>query len=349
MAAGRWNFSILRYSYETGPWLIYIVIILASCTKRAQIPFSAWLPAAMAAPTPVSSLVHSSTLVTAGVYLIFRFFPQIIQLKYRLYLTLIGGLTMLIAGMAAILEIDIKKIVALSTLSQLGVIISTLGAGLYKIAFFHLLSHAYFKALLFIAVGAIIHISRDYQDLRKISLIRATSPVTLRLSLCANLSLCGLPFTSGFFSKDSCIEAFIVAQQPIVSVIIFYLATALTVAYTVRFILMVNLAQTSTIVPVFFCYDKDFRINYSILGLFPLALMGGSLLRWTMFKGLLQVPIVPWEKNITIAVITLGGFMGASFTNKSLVLHNKIKLLGHIWSLPHVSRRYFAQLGLSLS
>lgn len=175
-------------------------------TKSAQIPFSAWLPAAMAAPTPVSSLVHSSTLVTAGVYLLFRFSELLSHRAYLPCLLKAGVLTIIIAGCAALSELDIKKIVALSTLSQLGLIITTLGLGLYEIAYFHLLTHAFFKALLFISVGNIIHLSRDFQDLRKIKLIEFCYPVSLSFSLVANCSLCGFPFLAGFYSKDLILE-----------------------------------------------------------------------------------------------------------------------------------------------
>ncbi|MCL4157473.1 UNVERIFIED_CONTAM: hypothetical protein GTU68_046818 [Idotea baltica] len=232
----------------------------------------------MAAPTPVSSLVHSSTLVTAGVYLIFRFFPRLFYAPIRLFLIVMGGLTMLMAGMAAIQEIDIKKIVALSTLSQLGVIITSLGAGLFTFAYFHMLSHAFFKALLFMTVGAIIHISRDYQDLRKIRLASNYCYLTLRLRLAANLSLCGMPFISGFYSKDLCIEIFAISDQSVLAISIFFIATALTAAYTTRFILMVYL-RTNRTTPYNWVADKDAIINLSILGLYPLSVVGGCLLR----------------------------------------------------------------------
>merc|ERR1712071_542061 len=128
----------------------------AGITKRAQIPFSAWLPAAMAAPTPVSALVHSSTLVTAGVYLILRNNYYIARGGWSSGLLFLGLLTMTMAGVSALFEVDMKKVIALSTLMQ------------PFLAFFHLISHAYFKAMLFMAAGSIIHSLKDYQDLRKI-------------------------------------------------------------------------------------------------------------------------------------------------------------------------------------
>ena len=175
--------------------------LFAAFTKRAQIPFSAWLPAAMAAPTPVSSLVHSSTLVTAGVYLLIRAEDLISATGLRMLPLLAGRATMLIAGVRALFETDIKKIVALSTLSQLGLIIISLGIGGWIITFAHLLAHAYFKALLFMAVGTSIHMADDYQDLRKASL-SLSSRITLTFIGVANLRLCGFPFLAGFYSKD---------------------------------------------------------------------------------------------------------------------------------------------------
>lgn len=169
-----------------------------------QVPFSAWLPAAIAAPTPVSALVHSSTLVTAGVYLLMRAGGSIAPiLDVVLFL---GATTTIIAGVRALYEIDIKKVVALSTLSQLGIIICAIGLGLPKVAFFHLLAHAFFKAILFIGVGNTIHLSDSFQDLRQAGPLLRSSPATLGFIIVSNLRLCGVPFIAGFYSKDAIIE-----------------------------------------------------------------------------------------------------------------------------------------------
>ena len=158
---GDWTYLYLsRRTFSVQSYLI-LILVLSACTKRAQIPFSAWLPAAIAAPTPVSALVHSSTLVTAGVYLIIRLNYIFCSSSRTNVLLFIGIITILLAGAAAIFEIDIKKVIALSTLRQLGVIIIILGAIEPILSFFHLLRHAYFKAILFICAGIIFHNIKD--------------------------------------------------------------------------------------------------------------------------------------------------------------------------------------------
>merc|ERR1711944_4605 len=214
------------YYFSDRPMVVIAVIVLASFTKSAQIPFRAWLPAAMAAPTPVSSLVHSSTLVTAGVYLLFRFERLLMELN----------LTMFIARTAAFFEIDIKKIVALSTLRQLGVIMTSIGAGYRRLAFFHLLSHAYFKALLFIRTGNLIHAAGRFQDSRAIGGISEIIPFTNRVLITASFRLCGLPFISAFYSKEIIIEGILIKQVPVCSYLIIVIGIFMTVFYRARFL-----------------------------------------------------------------------------------------------------------------
>ena len=185
-----------------------IIIIFAAITKSAQIPFRSWLPAAIAAPTPVSALVHSSTLVTAGVFLLLRFYPFLSSSKrFSTILLITGSITMLIAGQAALLETDIKKIIALSTLRQLGVIITSLSLGFTNLTFFHLITHALFKALLFVCAGSIINLHHHSQDLRFIGNTRQQTPLLNSCIIIANLALSGSPFMAGFYSKDLIIES----------------------------------------------------------------------------------------------------------------------------------------------
>lgn len=222
--------------FSDRPMTIIVVVILASLTKSAQIPFRAWLPAAMAAPTPVSSLVHSSTLVTAGVYLLFRFERLLVKLNLNIFVIIVGSLTMFIARTAAFFEIDIKKIVALSTLRQLGVIMTSIGAGYRNLAFFHLLSHAYFKALLFIRTGNLIHAAGRFQDSRAMGGMSEIIPFTNRVLITASFRLCGLPFISAFYSKEIIIEGILIKEVPVYSYLIIVMGIFITVFYRVRFL-----------------------------------------------------------------------------------------------------------------
>lgn len=210
--------------------------MLAAITKRAQIPFSAWLPAAMAAPTPVSALVHSSTLVTAGVYLLIRFINLLENSFILKILLLLGGLTIFIAGLGANFEYDLKKIIALSTLSQLGLIMRILSISFISLAFFHLLSHALFKALLFICAGAVIHSEKNFQDIRYMGALISQMPYTIATLNIANLALCGMPFIAGFYSKDIILEIASFMEINLLSYLLFYFSTGLTVCYSLRLI-----------------------------------------------------------------------------------------------------------------
>merc|ERR550519_684802 len=211
-----------------------VILILLSITKSAQFPFRSWLPSAIAAPTPVSALVHSSTLVTAGVYILFRFDYLISYLGLNKIILFIGVLTIFIARLRAFFEKDIKKIVALSTLSQLGVIITALGAGFRLLSFFHLLSHAFFKALLFVRAGRLIHNSNRYQDLRKIGGSADVLPFTKSIIIGCLISLCGLPFISAFYSKEIIIESLLIYNISFISYFIIILGICITLFYRIR-------------------------------------------------------------------------------------------------------------------
>ena len=237
------NYSFITFNIVSNKYLLIFmcILVISASTKSAQVPFSAWLPAAIAAPTPVSALVHSSTLVTAGVFLLIRFNFLLVNRYFSYILIIIGIFTIILAGAAAINEIDIKKIIALSTLSQLGVIIITLGFQEPVLSFFHLLSHAYFKAILFICAGIIIHNIRDYQDIRKIRSISKNIPLTFRVLRVANLRLCGLPFLRGFYSKDAILELIIINGINLLKILEVLLATFLTVASSCRISFLVAL------------------------------------------------------------------------------------------------------------
>nr|WPS93701.1 NADH dehydrogenase subunit 5 [Nedyopus patrioticus unicolor] len=232
---GSWDFYLIESS-EGIMWLVSIFIVLAGFTKSAQIPFSAWLPAAMAAPTPVSALVHSSTLVTAGVYLFIRFYGVLGSVWWLMLIILYSGvMTLFMAGLSANFEQDMSKIIALSTLSQLGVMMVSIGVGNVGLAFFHLVCHAIFKALLFLCGGSMIHSFSGSQDVRFMGGVVVGLPITCVCLNVANLSLCGLPFMAGFYSSDLVLEGVGGFGANVFLFLILMLGTLFTCFYTVSF------------------------------------------------------------------------------------------------------------------
>lgn len=185
------------------------ILLLGLMTKSALFPFSPWLPAAISAPTPISSLVHSSTLVTAGLYLIIRFstliygFPTLV-----LVLMVVRVFTTFYAGLNSVVETDLKKLIALSTLSHLGFIGLAVSSGIETLALFHLFTHALFKSLVFMALGEVISAQSHYQDIRFLSSGISLTPVSCSYIYISSLSLFGLPFVRGFYSKDIILEVF---------------------------------------------------------------------------------------------------------------------------------------------
>ena len=223
----EFNFWIWKRNYN---FFWRILLFLTISTKRAQIPFSSWLPAAIAAPTPISSLVHSSTLVTAGVYLLLRF-----SFEPNYYFYFFRFITALIANFRAFLEPDIKKVVALSTLRHLRIMCLIIRKNFLNLAYRHLLFHAYFKALLFITIGISIHLFKDYQDslkIRHLNSMDLTNRFFITLSL---FSLCGLPYLTGFYSKDFFFEISINSNFRTVEFFFIILIGLLSIFYSLRF------------------------------------------------------------------------------------------------------------------
>lgn len=211
---------------SSATFLGLVLAWVVASTKSAQLPFSSWLPAAIYAPTPVSALVHSSTLVTAGVYLLFRFsnFGASILVS-------VGVLTSLLGGLGACVEFDSKKIIALSTLSQLGIMFTGLGLSLRTLTFNHILSHAIIKATLFIAIGVSIHGYYGSQEERSSSGLIYASPLTYCVVLVCVLGLAGLTFTPGYYTKDILLEAAFCYTWGLVALFFFYLGIGITLCY----------------------------------------------------------------------------------------------------------------------
>src|SRR3990167_8225980 len=194
-------------NYYNSCTLITIFILIGAIGKSSQLGLHTWLPDAMAGPTPVSALIHAATMVTAGVFILIRVSPIIEYSNFGLFLIiLIGALTSFFASSIGLFQNDLKKIIAYSTCSQLGYMIFICGLSNYSLSIFHLSNHAFFKALLFLSAGSIIHAMSDEQDIRRMGGLIQILPYTYVMLLIGSLALMGTPFLSGFYSKDFILE-----------------------------------------------------------------------------------------------------------------------------------------------
>ncbi|MEQ1836736.1 MAG: NADH-quinone oxidoreductase subunit L [Candidatus Nitrotoga sp.] len=194
---------------------ICILLFIGAMGKSAQFPLHVWLPDSMEGPTPISALIHAATMVTAGIFMVARMSPMFELSETALsFVMVIGAITALFMGFLGIIQTDIKRVIAYSTLSQLGYMTVALGASAYSVAIFHLMTHAFFKALLFLAAGSVIIALHHVQDIRQMGGLRKYMPITWVTFLIGSLALIGTPFLSGFYSKESIIEAVYLSQLP---------------------------------------------------------------------------------------------------------------------------------------
>lgn len=201
-------FSIAPFVSDNIVTLVGICLLIGAMAKSSQVGLHIWLPMAMEGPTPVSALIHAATMVTAGVYLLMRSSPLIEYSNTVLVLCLwLGAITTIFSSLIGLFQQDIKKVIAYSTMSQLGMMVIAVGLSSYNIALFHLVNHAFYKALLFLGAGAVIHAVADNQDFRKYGGLKAFLPLTYSVILIASLSLVAFPFMTGFYSKDFIIES----------------------------------------------------------------------------------------------------------------------------------------------
>nr|ALN11759.1 NADH dehydrogenase subunit 5 [Rhynchophorus ferrugineus] len=353
---GTWNFWSLLELLKKDVFfqVCTLMIIIAAMTKSAQMPFSAWLPAAMAAPTPVSALVHSSTLVTAGVYLLIRFSDSI-PFHYMDLLMYISLLTMFMSGYAANFEFDLKKIIALSTLSQLGMMIFILVAGSLELAFFHLLIHALFKALLFMCAGMIIHNFSDCQDIRYMgSLINAMPLTCVYFNIC-NLALCGIPFLSGFYSKDLIVEMYSYDTWNLFYYFIFFFSIGLTVSYSFR-LTYYTMSGGFNGFPMNSLSEVSKGMLISMGLLIFLVIFMGSALAWMIFPTPCFIALPFFFKIFTLLMILSGIWIGygiaqfsLNFDSKTNLFQGAVIFLVSMWNLPTLSSLLTSKWFLKLS
>nr|QNV12128.1 NADH dehydrogenase subunit 5 [Araneus diadematus] len=301
----NWNF----FMNENFPKMVMFFLVMAACSKSAQFPFSAWLPAAMAAPTPISALVHSSTLVTAGVFLLIRIMNYPHPSSMMLIL-LISSMTAIYASMSANWEMDMKKIIALSTLSQIAMMMFAISLGSTILAFFHLIIHALFKSMMFLCAGMMIHTS-SYQDMRNMGTILNNFPIMTSILGIASLSLMGIPFMSGFFSKDPIVETVIFSKTLSLMSILMILSIGMTAAYSIR---MASLALKFTLK-----FKPDINIHPSnfmetpVIIMAPLSIFMGTIMMWMSAPE--QIIMIPnYFKFLIITTLVIGLLIGSSLS-----------------------------------
>jgi len=301
--------------------LVALGLLGGAVAKSAQLPLHTWLPDAMEGPTPVSALIHAATMVTAGVYLIVRTAPLFEQAPKVLELAAgLGAGTLLMAGLIALVQTDIKKVIAYSTMSQIGYMFLGAGIGAYPEAMFHLMTHAFFKALLFLAAGIVIHALSAEQDIRKMGGLRKLMPLTFIAFLVGSLSLAGIPPFSGFFSKDSILAALLAnGWYGEVLWVVGMLGTFLTGLYAFRLLFLVFWGEPSPFVREHFHALKRDLVGWTLaipVGVLTvLAAVGGFL----QFANL-WTPVTNWLEPVARPVVEASGTQEAVSSVIAVVL-----------------------------
>jgi NADH-quinone oxidoreductase subunit L len=307
--------------------LITLLLLVGAFAKSAQLPMHTWLPDAMEGPTPVSALIHAATMVTAGVYLLARCHVLYELAPFTMYFIAgVGVITAIFAGSMALVQNDIKRVIAYSTMSQLGYMFLAMGIGVYSLGMFHLMTHAFFKALLFMAAGSVIHSLDGEQDLRKMGGLKKVMPLTHATFLIGALALAGFPLTSGYFSKEAIIMSSYHAEM---GNVVFWAIAVLTAGMTAFYIFRVYFYTFAGGLrsPGAHPHESPMIMVVPLLVLASLALLGGFLGPWVdSFLGPVFGHIAVHPHDNALEAIALVAGIGGIATAGLLYMVSKDRL-----------------------
>lgn len=291
-------------------WASFLLLI-GVIGKSAQIGLHMWLPDAMEGPTPVSALIHAATMVTAGVFLIIRFSPFFEQTPFVLLLTVfVGSITAFFASTIGIVQNDLKKVIAYSTCSQLGYMVMICGFSHYNSSLFHLVNHGFFKALLFLSAGSIIHSLNDEQDIRRMGLMINVTPLSYICIFIGSISLMGLPFLTGFYSKDLILE--LVCGEYILCYALWMglIAASFTAFYSFRLIYFTFFSEVQSPIKLFTNSDEGkWSLFLPLVILSILSIVLGYVLQFSILKDELPIMITNFSKFLPLYVSFLGSLL----------------------------------------